>query len=330
MPPPIAYLFSTASYGILMFLFECFLTVILSLVWALFLVSHRVLVHHLGIPVMIAGFWTRVIGISLLFTAIVLKGELRQFLHPGRLLRFALLIGLGAFAINLCAFFGFRFTDASSGAIIQKTDILFTLIASHFLLRETMDRSDWAGTLLMVLGTVVLLWQKLLHLSPSLIGDFLFLLSAALLTINAFIIKTKLGPMSNRVIATYNSSVTLTGFALCLFVGMVLGQYDDPVIVFRAWPTALMTLLGGGSVAALFLLYYRALGRLPFWLVRVLLLVVPVWSVLIECCFLKKEPSLNEIAGIIVILSGAGLIVLSHDRRQRADRVANEMKEEPT
>jgi len=311
-----------------MFLFECFLAVILSLVWAVFLISHRVLIHHLGIPVIIAGFWTRVIGISLLFAAIILQRELREFLHPGKRLKFALLIGAGAFAINLCAFYGFRFTDASSGAVIQKTDILFTLLASRFVLRETMHRSDWAGTLLMVLGTIVLLWQNILHMTPSLIGDFLFLISAIVLTINAFIIKTKLAPMSNRVIATYNSSVTLTGFAVLLLLGVLLGEVENPVVVFTAWPALLMTLLGGGSIAALFLLYYRALSHLPFWLVRVLLLVVPVWSVVIECSFLGKKLLLNEIAGIIIALAGAALIVVSHDRRKRAAAVENEHAED--
>ncbi|MEW6360191.1 MAG: DMT family transporter [Planctomycetota bacterium] len=313
-----------------MFLFECFLTVILSLIWAIFFISHRVLVHQMGIPVIIAGFWTRVIGISLLFTTIVLHRELREFIHPGKLLKFALLIGAGAFGINLCALIGFKFTDASSGAIIQKTDILFTLIASHFLLREKMYRSDWMGTLLMILGTVVLLWEKILHMAPSLIGDSLLLLSAVLLTANAFIIKMKLGPMSHRVIATYNSSVTLSGFAILLLAGMLWGDLESPAMVFRAWPSALMAILAGGSIAGLFLLYYRALARLPFWLVRVLLLFTPVWSVAIEYAFLDKKLLLHEIPGIMVILAGAALIVLSHDRRHRAESAAHEVREDLT
>jgi len=310
-----------------MFFFECLLTVVLSLVWAVFYVSHRVLVdpNYLHVPVITAGFWTRVVAILLLFSAIVVQKELREFIRPGRLLRFALLIGAVAFCINLSGFYALKYTDASSGSIILKTDILFTLIASRFLLSEKMYRADWMGTALMVIGTVVLLWSKIWHMAPSLIGDSLFLLIAVLLTINAFIIKTKLADMSNRVTATYNSSVTLMGFAVLLVLN---GQCRSSLQVFQDVTMTGMVLLGGGSVAALFLLYYRALERLPFWLVRVLLLFTPVWSVVIECSFLGKKLLLNEIAGIIVILSGAALIVLSHDRRARALAAQNGSQEE--
>lgn len=310
-----------------MFLFECLLTVVLSFVWAVFFVSHRVLVRDIGVPVVIAGFWTRVVGIVLLLATIVVKGETQAFLRPGRLLRFALLIGFIAFGINLCGFSAFQYTDASSGAIILKTDIFFTLIASRFLLRERMHRSDWIGTGLMVIGTIVLLWAKILHLAPSLIGDLLFLLAAILLTTNAFIIKTKLAKMSNRVTATYNSSVTLTGFAVLLFA---TGNVGNSLRVFQAWTTMVMIAVAGVSIAALFLLYYRALDRLPFWLVRVLLLFTPVWSVVLECSFLHKKLSWNEIAGIMVILTGAALIVLCHRQRERTQTANGNSREEST
>ena len=308
-----------------MFLFECFLTVVLSLVWAVFFSAHSALVNQLGVPVVVAGFWTRVIAVSLLLLTIVIRREVREFLRPGPLLRYALLIGAVAFCINLCSFYGVRFTTVSSGSVIYKTDILFTLIASRFLLNERMYPSDWMGTALMVLGTIVLLWQKIVHMEPSLIGDMLFLLAALLLTINAFIIKIKLGKMSHRVTATYNSSVTLVGFTILM---AVTGHYRNGIEAFDSWERVLMILTAGASISALFLLYYRALGKMPFWLVRVLLLFTPLWAVVIEWVFLHKTLVRNEIAGMAVILAGAVLIVLCHDRRRRIETEKDEPLEE--
>lgn len=308
-----------------MFLFECFLAIVLSFVWAVFFIAHSLLVNQLHLPVVVTGFWTRIVGIALLFAAIVLNGNLGAFLRPGPLLRFALLIGAGAFCINLCGFYGVRYTSVSSGSVIYKTDILFTLLASRFLLRERMRPHDWAGTALMVAGTVALLWPKIVHMEPSLRGDLLFLLAAFLLTVNAFIIKTKLSAMSNDVTATYNSSVTMAGFTVLL---LTTGHYSSCLQALASWQTIAVIVTAGISIAALFLLYYRALERLPFWLVRVLLLFTPVWAVVIECAFLHKTLLRNEIGGMVLILAGATLIVVFHDRRQRGTRPTEEKAEE--
>jgi len=299
-----------------MFLLECFLTVVLSLTWAIFLVSYRVLINDLGVSIAAAGFWTRLVAVFLLFAAIIGRRECREFVRPGRLLKYALLIGAVACGINLCALHAMRYTDASSGSVILKTDILFTLIASHLLLRERMRLSDWAGTLLMAMGTAALLWHKIANMKSSLVGDSLFLLAAVLLTFNAFVIKTKLSEMSNRVMATYNSFVTLAVFSILLLATTGRG---DSTPIFRTWPAALMTVVCGVSIASVFLLYYRALDRLPFWLVRVLLLFTPVWTVAIECVFLNKKLLSNEIAGTIVILAGAAVAVLCQNQQARAE-----------
>lgn len=295
-----------------MFVLECLLTAVLSLIWAIFLTAHSVLINQLGVPVVVAGFWTRLIGVVLLCAAVLLTRELRELIRPGPRVKFALLIGAVAFLVNLCAFAGFRYTSVTAGSVILKTDILFTLIASSFILHERMRMPDWAGTALMLCGTVVLLWRKVAALEAGLVGDLLFLAAAMLLTVNAFIIKTKLAAMSNRVIAVYNSSVTLVGFGVLL---VATGQVDQGFAAFSTGPRTLMTIVGGTAIPGLFLLYYRALGRLPFWLVRVLLLFTPIWSVVLECTFLDKRLLGNEVAGGAIILVGAAVIILCHDRK---------------
>jgi len=295
-----------------MFVFECFLVIVLALDWAVFLASSQALVTGLGVDVTVAGFWIRVVAITFILGVILLRGESRALVRPGRKVLYALLVGSVAFTLNFCGLVGLKFTTISDGAIITKLDVLFTLLASRLILKEKMTPTDWVGTVVMTLGTVLIMWDGIVNFELRLVGDLLFVLVALCLTFNAFVIKTKLSEMPNPIIAAYNSSVTFVGFTVLM---LCTGGVREVGVFFSKAGVFWMTVVCGVSVGVLFVLYYRALSNLPFWLVRVLLLFVPAFAILIDCVFVGRSLDVTDIVGACTVAGGAGLVIVYHERK---------------
>jgi len=303
-----------------MFLLECLLTILTSLIWAIFLALSQYLVQGLHLPVLAAGFLTRLVVVSFLILATLCYGEGKLLLKPGRKVPFAILIGVINVGMNISALAGLKYTSLSNASIITKLDVLFTLLVSRFIVGELMDARDWLGVGMMTSGIVVLLWHDIVNFSPSLVGDLLFIIFALTLTLNAYIIKYKLAEMSNRIIAVYNLFTSCLGFGALV---ILFGDTGSARLFFEDGTIFLGVMATGLSAAMLFLLYYRALSNLPFWVVRVMLLFVPVFGVLLDRIFLARALTMNSIIGMLAVISGAALIILHREAQNRRARNDN-------
>ena len=137
--------------------------------------------------------------------------------------------------------------------------------------------------------------------------DLFFLLSAACVSANAFIIKTAQEKYREDadMISYYNNFVVLLLFAV--------SAVSAGDLHFSALPTGpafwALVVLGGLAQTGIYFFYYRNLRHFEVWLVKLYLLLMPVMSCFIGVFFLNEELTVKKLLGILVVLAGAAVIL---------------------
>ena len=304
------------------FIVDCCSVLVCALTWAAYAVVSQKLVHLM--PVEVVGAWSRTFAMIILVGFALFRGEARLLWNPGPVVKYAILIGVIAFGMNAAQLYGLNMKGASASnfSVIVKMDVLFTLLATRFLLKERMFRLDYLGLVVMVSGVGLVMLRDLLHYEFAFVSDLLFLSIALGLTFNAFVIKAKLQVLSNRVVAGYNCSMSLLGFLVLLTATAQWGAAAEQLVHPR---NMLLLASFGALIAGVFLTYYHALNRLPLWLVRVLLLFTPPFTMLLD--FLARGTAITsaQVGGMLLIIAGACVIIVGHDRRRRFMFIEDEL-----
>ena len=218
-----------------------------------------------------------------------------------------LLIGLFGFLLDLFANLGYAGGSLSTGTALLKTDVLMVNLVTVIVYHKRLYLSDWIGTGIMLLGVLLVLGVELggMEFHPT---DLFFLLSAACVTANAFIIKTAQEKYheDSDMISYYNNFVVLLLFGCS--AGLT-GQLKAPAFPAdaRFW---LLAALGGLAQTGIYYFYYRNLKHFEVWLVKLYLLLMPVVSCFIGLFFLDEALTAKKLLGILVALSGAAVILL--------------------
>ena len=252
--------------------------------------------------------------VILLFTVVLLsRGRLKETLSAGKTWKLLLLIGCLGFLLDVTAFLGFRYSQSSAmGTVLLKTDVLMVSVMSVFIRKERFRSTDWLliGCMLVGVFLVVGFGEGELRLEP---GNLLFLLSALFVSVNAFLIQRAQNQgASNETIAYYNNGVAL----LCFVVAAPMSGMVDLSALRHADASLLAAVLAGGvGQLLIYLLYYKALREHPVWIVKALLLLIPVVSLLTDTLFFKHPPGILELAGTAVILICAFLLIYARKNR---------------
>lgn len=289
--------------------------------WSIFYAVSKVVVDATGSP-FAAGFLIRAAALIFLTGQLLADGNFRSLFRPGRALPVLLLIGVFGFLLDLFANLGYAGGTLSTGTALLKTDVLMANLITVAVCRRRLYASDWLGTLVMLCGVLLVLDVRLGDMGWS--GhDLFFLLSAACVTVNAFIIKnaqTKHGQSSDQI-SYYNNLVVLLLFALFAALrgdlAALTRQAPDP----RFWA---LVALGGLGQTGIYYFYYRNLRRYEVWVVKLYLLLMPVVSCFIGVALLHEEMTWRKGVGIAVVMAGAVLILLR--QRLHPEAAAEERK----
>ena len=274
--------------------------------WSIYYAASKVLVGETGSP-LTAGFLLRAAALVFLTAQLVLDGSFARLFHQGKAVKILLLIGIFGFLLDLFANLGYARGSLSTGTALLKTDVLMVNLVTVILYKKKLYLSDWLGTLVMLLGVLLVLGVDFgsMRLNPY---DLFFLLSAACVTANAFIIKKAQEKYHEDadMIAYYNNAVVLLLFACG--AGMS-GQLGAEALRFpgRVW---WLIALGGLAQTGIYFFYYRNLRHFEVWLVKLYLLLMPVVSCFIGVFFLGETLTAGKLLGIFVVLAGAAVILL--------------------
>ena len=267
-----------------------------------------------------AGFLIRAAALVFLTAQLLADHNFRELFRPGRALMLLLLIGVFGFLLDLFANMGYAKGSLSTGTALLKTDVLMANLITVAFYRKKLYGSDWLGTLVMLLGVLLVLGVdfRAMTWNP---GDLFFLLSAACVTVNAFVIKaaqTRFG-QSSDMISYYNNFVVLLLFGVFSLLWGDLSAALSGGTDLRFWA---LVVLGGLGQTGIYFFYYRNLKKYEVWVVKLYLLLMPVVSCFIGAVFLHERLTAGKLLGIAVVVAGAVLILLRNRLHPEENAVA--------
>ncbi len=274
--------------------------------WSVFYAISKVLVDATGSAVA-AGAALRLFALVFLTAQLVFDKEVRLLFHQGRTAWVLLLIGVFGFLLDLFANLGYAGGSLSTGTALLKTDVLMVDLVTVALCHKKLYATDWLGTGVMLLGVLFVLGVDFRGMEIHL-TDLFFLLSAACVTANAFLIKSaQTHPQTDSdMISYYNNFVVLLLFSLSCGVTGALTP-ERLAVLAKLWPLAV---LGGLAQTGIYFFYYRNLKHFEVWQVKLYLLLMPILSCFIGVAFLGEALTSSKILGILIVLAGAALILL--------------------
>ena len=274
--------------------------------WSVYYAVSKVLVDVTG-SALLAGFLLRLAALVFLTVQLLLDGSFRRLFHQGKAVLILIMIGVFGFLLDLFANLGYAGGTLSTGTALLKTDVLMVNLVTVILYHKKLYLTDWLGTLIMLFGVLLVLGVDFNGMELH-VTDLFFLLSAACVTANAFIIKTAQEKYheDSDMISYYNNFVVLLLFAL----GSGLTGQLTPRAFEGLGRWGWLIALGGLAQTGIYFFYYRNLKHFEVWLVKLYLLLMPVLSCFIGVFFLNEELTVKKLLGILVVLTGAALILL--------------------
>jgi len=298
-----------------------FSLLLLNVVWSSFYVANRF--SLLKLSPLFVGVTVRLLALIFLLFFIFIKGYQRNLLSIKVVFPKLILIGVLGFSLDITAFLGLQLSTASNAAILLKSDVLFTNFISILVFKQHFTKVDWLLTLFILLGTVFVIDIDFANFRLNGIGDLLFILSALFVALNGFIIKSvqtdKRVKVRDTTVAFYNNLITFIIFLLVF----TIFERKIPIQTVKENSMLIVSLIYTGIMqTAIYILYYFNLRILPVWIVRITLLIMPVFASLIGFILLRETLKSIQIIGmIIVLLSTMGIILLQ--RRKKTNQEQN-------
>ena len=287
--------------------------------WSIYYAVSKVVVDATG-SARLAGFLLRSAALVFLTIQLLADRNFNRLFHQGKAVLILVVIGVFGFLLDLFANLGYAGGSLSTGTALLKTDVLMVNLATVNLYHKKLYISDWLGTAVMLGGVLLVLGVDFGGMSLH-VTDLYFLLSAACVTANAFIIKTAQEKYHEDadMISYYNNAVVLLLFA---GTAAACGELRLPTELGGGFWA--LVALGGLAQTGIYFFYYRNLKHFEVWLVKLYLLLMPVLSCFIGVFFLNEELTAKKLLGILVVLAGAAVILLrsriNHEGRPARDQ----------
>ena len=283
--------------------------------WSVYYAVSKIVVGLTG-SALLAGFLLRTAAFVFLTLQLLLDKSLSRLFHQGKAVLILVIIGAFGFLLDLFANLGYAGGSLSTGTALLKTDVLMVHLATVILYHKKLYLSDWIGTLIMLVGVLLVLGVDFggMEFHPS---DLFFILSAVCVSANAFIIKTAQEKYHEDadMISYYNNFVVLLLFGTSAGITGAIGSFDMHATSPPFW---WLVALGGLAQTGIYFFYYRNLKHFEVWLVKLYLLLMPVLSCFIGVFFLNEELTVKKLLGILIVLAGAA-VILQRGRINHAD-----------
>ena len=275
--------------------------------WSVYYTVSKILVDATG-SAALSGMLLRLAALVFLTVQLYEDHTFGALIRQGKKQLIALIsIGVFGFLLDLFANLGYAGGSLSTGTALLKTDVLMVNLATVIIYRKKLFASDWAGTLVMIGGVLLVLGVDFrgIRFNPT---DLFFILSAMCVTVNAFIIKNAQENYHEDAdtISYYNNFVVLLLFSS---TAVLTGAVSPSALRLTPFMWG-MVALGGLAQTGIYFFYYRNLKHYEVWVVKLYLLLMPVVSCFIGVFFLNEELTGRKLLGIFTVLCGAVLILL--------------------
>ncbi len=293
----------------------------MALLWGGTFIAGRTVAQEVA-PLLAAFYRFLIAGGALWLTVRIVQGRLprltvRQWLGVN-------LLGLtGVFAYNYFFLSGLKTVPASRAALIIASNPTITALVAWLLFREPMPPSRALGIGLALGGAVLIIGQG--HWRALFSGGFatgeLMIFGCVLMWVSyTFIGRWVLTTLSPLVTTTY---ACLSGCLMLLFGALGEGLLTTPpTFSLASWGSIVFLGLGGTALA--FTWYYDGVSRIGPARAAVFINLVPVFAVLLSILLLGERPTLYELAGGMLVVTGVVLTQQATYRtlQKRADQAS--------
>jgi drug/metabolite transporter (DMT)-like permease len=209
--------------------------------------------------------------------------------------------------VFLALHFGFwvasvKQTSILTSVVLVTTTPLFVGIVGGPLLGERPGRTIWLAMAVAALGTLLMVSEDFDAGGDTLTGDLLALLGAVFAAGYIMAGRRVLGAGSDWL--SYITVTYSTAAVLLLCAAVLSGK---PLTGFSSSTYALLLALAVVPQLVGHTAVNRSLGRLPAIVVSLAILGEPVGATILAAIFLGEEPTLTQLAGGLVVLTGVAL-----------------------
>lgn len=208
------------------------------------------------------------------------------------------------FTISLIAL---HYTTPGNAAILQQSELFYSLLFAILFLREFPSKSQLAGCALIIVGVLIILLKE--QYTPRWTGDLLIVGSTWMLQAGSTVAKKLPKNLDYRVIGMARNLFALPALLLILIVMYIL---KEP---FLLKPNLqMLTVLGYTGIlkyGLAMVVWYKAIRALDLSKVTAIYLSYPVLSLLISALLGLEHPTLHQCFGLMITCAGAYWVSLT-------------------
>jgi drug/metabolite transporter (DMT)-like permease len=254
-------------------------------------------------PVTLAAVRYSIAGLILvviIFAKFGTKESLRELKGDWKML---VILGLVGIALpNAILNIGLQFTTASVSSILQASGPVFTVALAVMFLKERLGGAKIAGTILAIIGTVLLIGQDGIDLGNStFIGNMFVIISAVFYSISGVVTKRALERHHPLVITGW--IIAIGSLFLYLFSPIEFGKS----IAFPPDMILILLLLAIFPGCLAFLLYNYVLRRRELSSVSFCIYLIPVFSTIISIAVLGETITVETVLFASLVIAGVAI-----------------------
>lgn len=201
------------------------------------------------------------------------------------------------FTISLIAL---HYTTPGNAAILQQSELLYSLLFAAVFLKEFPTRSQLLGSALIVLGVLFILLKE--HYTPRWIGDLLIVGSTWMLQAGSTVAKKLPKQLDYRVIGMARNLYALP--ALIIIMAVILCT-DGVIIKPNLQMFSVLSYTGLLKYGLAMVLWYKAIRAMDLSRVTAIYLSYPVLSLLGSAALGLEKITPYQILGLVLTLFGA-------------------------
>ena len=268
-------------------------------------------------PVTLAAVRYSIAGLILVLIIFAKSGTMKSLRELKEDWKILTILGLMGIALpNATLNIGLQYTTASVSSMIQASGPVFTVALAVVFLEERLGGAKIVGTMLAIMGTILLISEGGVDLgNTTFVGNLFVLLSAIFYSISGVITKRALERHNPLVITGWN--IAIGSLFLCLFSPIEFGES----IAFPPDMIVILLLLAILPGCLAFLLYNYVLQKKDLGSTSFYLYLIPVFSTVISMILLGETIAAETVLFASLVIAGVAVAQYGNAafRRKRRD-----------
>lgn len=279
---------------------KAILILISMLIWGLSYPLVKLLLNY-GIPPITLATLRHVVFIPMLIIVILRKSYKNYSREDLKL--FLTLAFFTIFLPNISQNIGMLYTTASISSVIQSTSPVFTIILAFIFLKETKTINKIIGSLIALIGTILLSTRGSLSFDLNTFGNTLILVSSISYAISGIILKKGLSKIPAFDLLCFE---TTFGFFM-LFASNIFLEDMSMILSFSmdVWIYIFLLSVLASFIAAI--LYYMILYEEELSHLIIFTYLIPVFAIIFSYFMLGEILSVRDIVFASIVLIGVAV-----------------------